>query len=68
MEEVDRFRVAAVLPAHPGLEVRAGTAPFTGSDVDEPSDTVDIEALERGDGEDALVEARREERGLDVVA
>lgn len=56
VEEVDGLWVAAVLTEDAGLEARAGPAAFAGGDVDEPSDTVDVEALEGGDGEDAPVE------------
>src|SRR4051795_309177 len=68
VEEVHRLRVTAVLAADADLELGAGLAALLDSDLDQPSDALGVESLERADPEDAEVDVAPEERAFDVVA
>src|SRR4051812_25880941 len=68
VEEVHRRGVAAVLAADTELEVRLGLTTLLGTDPHQRAHPVDVDRLERRDPEDPLLQVRREEGGLDVVA
>ncbi len=64
---MDRRGVSAVLAADSEVEIGVRGPAVLGRAAYERADAVDVERLERGDGEDALLEVGAEEGRLDVV-
>src|SRR3954454_18395427 len=67
LEEVDRLRVAAVLPADAQVQVRLGGAALRNGTGHQRADADGIQGFEGGDRQDPEIQVRREERCLDVV-